>query len=273
MCTHVPDLEWSTTTATSSSSSSTSTSTSNTHATTTPVTSVSVSVSTRDVDITENTTNTNTQQEEVDNTCITSTSTSTSTSDTTTTSSTSISAEQTQHNIDMRSTYQSCGILVEEMTVLDPNTMEKVLANGAMLGEVMIRGNIVMKGYLDNEKATEESFAHGYFHTGDLAVLHPNNRIELKDRSKDIIISGGENISSIEVENILITHNEIIEVAVVALEDALWGEVPCAFIVLKSESTLTSESLTIWAKKKMSGFKVPKRIHICDTLPKTVTGK
>jgi fatty-acyl-CoA synthase len=120
--------------------------------------------------------------------------------------------------------------MLEDMKVLDPKTLQEVPPDGTTIGEVMMRGNIIMKGYLNNDKATSEAFEGGWFHSGDLAVSHGNGRIELKDRSKDIIISGGENISSIEVENTLLTHPSILEVAVVAMPDEKWGEVPCAFI-------------------------------------------
>ena len=186
----------------------------------------------------------------------------------------------TDHQMDMRKTYQTSGILLEDMTVRNPDTMVEVPPDGKTIGEIMIRGNIVMKGYLANEKATNECFEADWFHTGDLAVNHGNGRIEIQDRSKDIIISGGENISSIEVENILLTHPHILEVAVVAQKDDRWGEVPCAIIVLRTTSdssstsiTLTLESLTPWMRDRMAGFKTPKNIIIVDILPKTVTGK
>ena len=128
---------------------------------------------------------------------------------------------------------------LEDLTVMDPETMEKVAADGETLGEVMFRGNIVMKGYLKNEKATEDAFAGGWFHSGDLGVLHPDGYIQLKDRSKDIIISGGENISSIEVEDVLYKHPAVAAAAVVAKPDAKWGETPCAFVELRPGATAT----------------------------------
>src|SRR5437868_6974117 len=123
----------------------------------------------------------------------------------------------------------------EDMAVLDPATMRPVAPDGATMGELMLRGNTVMKGYLKNRAATEAAFAGGWFHTGDLAVLHPDGYAEVKDRSKDIIISGGENISSIEVEEVLYRHPQIMEAAVVAKPDEQWGETPCAFVTLKPE--------------------------------------
>ena len=141
----------------------------------------------------------------------------------------------------------------------------------------MLRGNVVMKGYLGNEKATLEAFHGGYFHTGDLAVSHPNGRIELKDRAKDIIISGGENISSIEVENILIQHPAVGEVAVVAMSHDFWGEVPCAYVTVrpgtKAEDVPTPEGLIQWARNEMPHYCAPKHVQYLDQLPKTSTGK
>lgn len=178
-------------------------------------------------------------------------------------------------------TYLSAGVLSGEMTVRDPNTLVEIPSDGHTLGEVMIRGNIVMRGYLHNEKSTKNVFAGGWFHTGDLAVSHPNGRLEIKDRAKDIIISGGENISSIEVECTLLEHPLVLDVAVVAMEDNIWGEVPCAFIVKKSlvsvttasDSDCLSEDIIKWCRTKLAGFKSPKKIIFCDTLPKTITGK
>eukprot|EP01038_Epipyxis_sp_PR26KG_P008148 gene8148-11029_t len=174
-----------------------------------------------------------------------------------------------------RTTYQTHNALIEEMTVIDPDTLIPVPADGTTMGEVMMRGNIVMKGYLKNPTATEECFKGGWFRSGDLGVNHGNGRIELKDRSKDIIISGGENISSIEVENIMLTHPNVLEVAVVAMPDEKWGEVPCAFVKLNDiadKSSLTGEVLMKWCRTKMAGFQSPKRI-IFTELPKTSTGK
>ena len=135
-----------------------------------------------------------------------------------------------------------------------------------------MRGNNVMKGYLKNPKATEESFAGGWFHTGDLAVWHADGYVEIKDRSKDIIISGGENISSIEVEDILYSHPAIMEAAVVARPDEKWGETPCAFISLKEGAEATKEEITTFCRERMAHFKVPKTI-VFGGLPKTSTGK
>lgn len=176
-------------------------------------------------------------------------------------------------------TYLSAGVLSGEMTVRDPETLEELPADGQTLGEVMIRGNIVMKGYLDNDIATSTAFEGGWFHTGDLAVSHPNGRLEIKDRAKDIIISGGENISSIEVECVLLEHPIVLDVAVVAMDDASWGEVPCAFVVKRSGGNgavvadCTEEEIIQWCRSKLAGFKRPKKIVFCDSLPKTITGK
>ena len=142
---------------------------------------------------------------------------------------------------------------LEDLTVLDPETMQRVQADGETLGEVMFRGNIVMKGYLKNEKATKEAFAGGWFHSGDLGVLHPDGYIQLKDRSKDIIISGGENISSIEVEDVLYKHPAVAAAAVVAKEDAKWGETPCAFVELKPGVAATTDELVAWCRKHLAG--------------------
>eukprot|EP00607_Mallomonas_marina_P002340 CAMPEP_0182425160 /NCGR_PEP_ID=MMETSP1167-20130531/11516_1 /TAXON_ID=2988 /ORGANISM="Mallomonas Sp, Strain CCMP3275" /LENGTH=408 /DNA_ID=CAMNT_0024605597 /DNA_START=587 /DNA_END=1810 /DNA_ORIENTATION=+ len=151
-----------------------------------------------------------------------------------------------QYTQDCQRLYQSCSIITEEMTVRDPVSMIQVTADGETLGEVMIRGNNVMKGYLFNKQATHDSLGSDWFKTGDLAVLHRNGRIELKDRSKDIIISGGENISSIEVENAIITHNCVQEVAVIAIEDKMWGEVPCCFVVCVPGKSVTDQELEEW---------------------------
>ncbi|MBF0391565.1 MAG: acyl-CoA synthetase [Alphaproteobacteria bacterium] len=161
----------------------------------------------------------------------------------------------------------------EDITVMDPVHMTPVPADGQTMGEVFFRGNITMKGYFKNPTATEECFAGGWFHTGDLGVLHPDGYVQLKDRSKDIIISGGENISSIEVEDILYRHPAILEVAVVARPDEKWGETPCAFITVKSGfDDLTEGDLIAWAKENMARFKVPRTV-VFGPLPKTSTGK
>ena len=163
-------------------------------------------------------------------------------------------------------------ISLENLDVLDPATMLPVPADGETMGEVMMRGNVVMKGYLKNPKATAEAFAGGWFHSGDLGVKYPDGYVQLRDRSKDIIISGGENISSIEVEDALYKHPSVGAVAVVARPDEKWGETPCAFIELKPGKTATPEELTAWCKSHLAGYKVP-RTFIFAELPKTSTGK
>ena len=162
---------------------------------------------------------------------------------------------------------------LEELRVMNPESMEPVPRDGATLGEVMIRGNIVMKGYLQNKEATDAAFAGEWFHTGDLAVAHPDGYIELKDRSKDIIISGGENISSIEVENALYRHPGVAAVAVVARPDAKWGETPCAFVELRNDADAVTEAeLIAFCRSQLAHFKAPKTV-IFGALPKTSTGK
>ncbi|MDX2144901.1 MAG: acyl-CoA synthetase [Rhodospirillaceae bacterium] len=158
------------------------------------------------------------------------------------------------------------------LTVMDPATMKPVPADGATMGEVMFRGNVVMRGYLKNPKATDEALKHGWFHSGDLGVMHPDGYIELKDRSKDIIISGGENISTIEVESVLYRHPAVLEAAVVARPDAHWGETPCAFVTLKSGQTATAEGIIAFCRDNLAHFKAPKTVVFSD-LPKTSTGK
>lgn len=160
----------------------------------------------------------------------------------------------------------------EDVDVLDPETMQPVPCDAETIGEIMFRGNSTMKGYLKNETATLESFEHGWFHSGDLAVKHPDGYIEIRDRSKDIIISGGENISSVEVEGVLYRHPAIMEASVVAQKDEKWGEVPCAFVNLKPGMTLTKEEVIEFCRDNMARFKVPKTIVFSD-LPKTSTGK
>ena len=151
--------------------------------------------------------------------------------------------------------------------------MQPVPRDGETLGEVMMRGNVVMKGYLKNpDIARDKAFAGGWFHTGDLGVMHPDGYIQLKDRSKDIIISGGENISSIEVEDALYKHPAVQAVAVVAKPDDKWGETPCAFIELKPGQSATADELIAWCKKNLAGYKVPRTI-VFEELPKTSTGK
>ena len=162
--------------------------------------------------------------------------------------------------------------LQQGMTVMDPQTMKEVPADGQTMGEIMFRGNITMKGYLKNVTATQEAFTGGWFHTGDLAVIHPDGYIKIKDRSKDIIISGGENISSIEVEDVLYRHPAVIAAAVVAKPDPKWGETPCAFIELRPDVQVTAQDIIAHCKLHLAGFKVPKTVIFGD-LPKTSTGK
>ncbi len=159
------------------------------------------------------------------------------------------------------------------LQVADPATHEPVAQDGKTLGEVMLRGNTIMKGYLKNERATEEAFREGWYHTGDLAVWHADGYIEVKDRSKDIIISGGENISSLEVEECLYRHPKVMEAAVVAQPDEKWGETPCAFVVAKpGAAEVTAEEILAWCREHLAGFKVPRTV-IFGELPKTSTGK
>ena len=162
--------------------------------------------------------------------------------------------------------------LEEAVTVIDPETMREVPRDGETIGEVMFRGNIVMKGYLKNEKATQEAFAGGWFHTGDLGVLDEHGYVIIKDRSKDIIISGGENISSVEVEDVLYKHPAVLFAAVVAKPDKKWGEVPCAFLELKEGARTTEADIIAFCRSHMSGFKTPKAVVFCN-IPKTSTGK
>ena len=162
--------------------------------------------------------------------------------------------------------------LQEAVTVIDPETMREVPRDGETIGEVMFRGNIVMKGYLKNETATREAFAGGWFHTGDLGVLDKDGYVIIKDRSKDIIISGGENVSSVEVEDVLYKHPSVLFAAVVAKPDAKWGEVPCAFIELKENTQATEADIIAFCRTQMPGFKTPKAV-IFGPIPKTSTGK
>jgi fatty-acyl-CoA synthase len=161
---------------------------------------------------------------------------------------------------------------LEDLTVMHPETMEKVEPDGETLGEVMFRGNIVMKGYLKNPHATEEAFGGGWFHSGDLGVLHPDGYIQLKDRSKDIIISGGENISSIVVEEVLYKHPAVQSAAVVAKPNAKWGETPCAFVETRPGAQVTEEEIIAWCKGKLARYKCPRHVIFVE-LPKTSTGK
>ena len=163
--------------------------------------------------------------------------------------------------------------VLQNLTVLDPETMEPTPADGETIGEVMFRGSNVMKGYLKNPKATEEAFSGGWFHSGDLAVMHADGYVEIKDRSKDIIISGGENISSIEVEDALYRHPNVITAAVVAKSDEKWGETPCAFIELSDENAGTTEAEIIeFCRENLAHFKCPQTV-VFGPVPKTSTGK
>jgi fatty-acyl-CoA synthase len=162
--------------------------------------------------------------------------------------------------------------VLEGLTVADPASLAPVPADGATMGEIFMRGNIVMKGYLKNPGATEEAFAGGWFHSGDLGVMHPDGYIELKDRSKDIIISGGENISTIEVEDVLYRHPAVLEAAVVARPDPMWGETPCAFVTLKPETEASAEAIIAFCRTHLAHFKAPRTV-IFGPLPKTSTGK
>jgi fatty-acyl-CoA synthase len=161
---------------------------------------------------------------------------------------------------------------LEALSVRDPDTMREVPADGETIGEVMFRGNVVMKGYLKNRKATEEAFAGGWFHSGDLGVMHPDGYIQLKDRSKDIIISGGENISSIEVEDAIYKHPAVQAVAVVAKPDERWGETPCAFVEVRPGHEVTAEDIIAWCRARLAHFKCPRHVVFAE-LPKTSTGK
>jgi fatty-acyl-CoA synthase len=162
--------------------------------------------------------------------------------------------------------------VLEGLMVADPHTLEPVPRDGQTMGEIFMRGNVVMKGYLKNPKASHEAFAGGWFHTGDLAVAHPDGYVEIKDRSKDIIISGGENISTIEVEGALYRHPDVLEAAVVARPDPHWGETPCAFVTLKSGHSATAEQIIAYCRDHLAHFKAPKTI-VFGPLPKTSTGK
>ncbi|MCX7298649.1 MAG: acyl-CoA synthetase [Hyphomicrobiales bacterium] len=161
---------------------------------------------------------------------------------------------------------------LEALDVRDPESMVPVARDGETMGEVMMRGNVVMKGYLKNKASTDKAFFGGWFHTGDLGVIYPDGYIQLKDRSKDIIISGGENISSIEVEDALYKHPAVMAVAVVAKQDDKWGETPCAFVELKPGASATADELTQWCKSQLAGYKVP-RHFVFTEIPKTSTGK
>jgi fatty-acyl-CoA synthase len=162
--------------------------------------------------------------------------------------------------------------VLDGLMVADPETLQPVPQDAQTIGEVFMRGHIVMKGYLKNPRATEEAFAGGWFHTGDLAVAHPDGYIEIKDRSKDIIISGGENISTIEVEDVLYRHPAVLEAAVVARPDEHWGETPCAFVTLKPGAAATAEDIIGFCRQRLAHFKAPRTV-VFGPLPKTSTGK
>jgi len=156
--------------------------------------------------------------------------------------------------------------------VMDAQTMQPVPTDGETMGEIMFRGNITMKGYLKNPTATRESFAGGWFHSGDLAVMQPDGYIKIRDRAKDIIISGGENISSLEVEDVLYRHPAVLAAAVVAKPDPKWGETPCAFVELKAGAEVTQEEIIEHCRKHLARFKTPRAV-VFGPLPKTSTGK
>ena len=160
----------------------------------------------------------------------------------------------------------------EGVAIMDPETMKEVPRDGKTIGEIMIRGNVVMKSYFKDQEATEKAMKGGWFHSGDLAVMHPDGYVKIQDRSKDIIISGGENISSIEIENTLAKHPGVSIAAVVAKPDEKWGEVPCAFIEKVKDKEVTEKELIDFCRQTLAGFKIPKKIEFCE-LPKTSTGK
>ena len=163
-------------------------------------------------------------------------------------------------------------VTLEDSAIMNPDTMEPIPNDGQTIGELMIRGNTVMKGYLKNPSATDEAFSGGWFHTGDLGVQHPDGYIEIKDRAKDIIVSGGENISTLEVEEVLFRHLAILEAAVVAKPDDKWGETPCAFVTLHQPGSASAEEIIEFCRAHLARFKVPKLV-LFGPLPKTSTGK
>ena len=163
-------------------------------------------------------------------------------------------------------------LLQEDMRVLDPSTMQAIPADGETIGEIMFRGNITMKGYLKNTGATHDSFVGGWFHSGDLAVVQADGYVKIRDRSKDVIISGGENISSLEVEDVLHRYPAVMVAAVVARPDEKWGETPCAFLELKEGHTASEQEIVAFCRERLAGFKIPKRVEF-GPLPKTATGK
>ena len=155
---------------------------------------------------------------------------------------------------------------------MDPKTMKSVPKDGKTMGEIMIRGNIVMRGYYKDKEATDKAMSGGWFHSGDLAVTHPDGYIKIQDRSKDIIISGGENISSIEIENAIAKHPAVSLAAVVAKPDEKWGETPCAFVELIESKSAEEKDIIDFCRETLAGFKIPKKVIFCE-LPKTSTGK
>jgi fatty-acyl-CoA synthase len=164
-------------------------------------------------------------------------------------------------------------ITAHDVDVVDPANMKPVPHDGKTVGEIVMKGNNVMLGYYKNPEATAEAFAGGWFHTGDLAVMHPDQYIEIVDRKKDIIISGGENISSVEIENVLYQFSKVFEAAVVAIPDAKWGEIPKAFVVIKPNETATEAEIIAHCRKHLSGFKLPKAIEFMSELPHNAAGK
>jgi fatty-acyl-CoA synthase len=178
--------------------------------------------------------------------------------------------------VDERVRHMACqgvpNVIAQHMDVMDRQTMEPVPHNGQIIGEIVMRGNNVMLGYYKSEDATAKAFEGGWFHSGDLAVMHPDGYVEIKDRAKDIIISGGENISSVEVEGVIYRHPDVLEVAVVGVPDEKWGEVPKAFVVPKPGTSPTAEDIIKFCREQMARFKVPKSIEFGE-LPKTATGK
>ena len=163
--------------------------------------------------------------------------------------------------------------MLEALDVIDPDTMQPVPRDGETIGEIMFRGNVVMKGYLKNKAASDKAFAGGWFHSGDLAVMHPDGYMQIKDRSKDIIISGGENISSIEVEDALYKHPAVAAAAVVAKPDEKWGETPCAFVELKPGQNATADELVAWCRDEPRAASNARATSCSRELPKTSTGK
>lgn len=182
------------------------------------------------------------------------------------------SAESLEEQVKLNGRQGVAYLLQEGMAVLDPETMVPVPADGETMGEIMFRGNITMRGYLKNPKATKEAFRGGWFHSGDLAVTHPDGYVKIKDRSKDVIISGGENISSQEVEDVLSRHPAVMLSAVVAQPDERWGETPCAFVELKEGASASADEIIEFCRQRMARFKVPKTV-VFRPLPKTSTGK